>query len=483
MYKIFIVDDEEYVIKSLIKSLQKIQSGFEVVNTSCNSLNAHKIILETMPDVVFTDIRMPGMNGLELIKNVKEELPDTIFIVISGYAEFVYAQKAMNYGAIGYCLKPFDDSEIAELLKKAKNMLDASSPNTDEPDLISLIEEPNNKNYSLINRYFSSMGIDTGKGMVISASIGYKQLTFGNKIRYVHMKTGNAKHIYFFQYTGEAEIKRLFPSKLPDGIKGIGISAPLYKVEHIKNNIDEATMLAFQYFITGKQDLYFRTSSHNKEIDVLIKSLEKNISNPDIFEVNNALSNIKAFTGSRQLDVKQAMKIYNSFISLSNNLDCQCFGEYIYSIEELCSSFKDVNAMITQLETVLLDISGKKHGELKEDIKNKYFIKILDYVNLNFYTEISIQSLGKTFSINPSYISQLFRKEVSMTFTDYITKLRVDYACDLLRKTKYTIEDIANKCGYSDYFYFIRVFKKATGQTPGQFRKSASQLQSTENRN
>ena len=96
MYKIFIVDDEEYVIKSLIKSIQKIQSGFEVVYTSNNSINAHDAILKTMPDLVFTDIRMPGMNGLELIKSVKEVLPGTIFIVISGYAEFVYAQKAMN---------------------------------------------------------------------------------------------------------------------------------------------------------------------------------------------------------------------------------------------------------------------------------------------------------------------------------------------------------------------------------------------------
>ncbi len=472
MYRIFIVDDEEYVIKSLIKSIQKIQSGFEVVYTSNNSINAHDAILKTMPDLVFTDIRMPGMNGLELIKSVKEVLPGTIFIVISGYAEFVYAQKAMNYGAIGYCLKPFDDSEITDLLKKAKGMLDMSNSQPEEPDLISLIEEPNDKSGPVINQYFADKGIDISKKVVIAASMGYKQLAFEKNVKHVHIKTGNAKHLYFFQYSGESDIRQLFSGKLHDGIKGIGISDSFNTIDGIKNNIEEATSLGYQYFITGKHSLYFKPQTDNSHIDGLLRKLEKNISNPDIFEVNKTLTEVRTIVANGRLNVKQAMKIYNYFISLSNNLDCEYYGEYIYSIEELCSAFKDVNAMLMQLESMLLDASSKKRGDMKDEIKNKYFLKILDYVNLNFHSEISIQSLGKIFSINPSYISQLFRKEVSMTFTDYITKLRVEYACSLLHSTKYTIEDIANKCGYSDYFYFIRVFKKATGVTPGQFRKS-----------
>ncbi|MDF2884704.1 MAG: hypothetical protein K0R54_5274, partial [Clostridiaceae bacterium] len=112
MYKVFIVDDEEFVIKSLIGSISWESLGFEVAGKATNGRVALEQIDSMQVDVVFSDVRMPGINGLELIKEIQRNNPNIIFIIVSGYPEFSYAQKALSYGALGYCLKPFDEPEI-----------------------------------------------------------------------------------------------------------------------------------------------------------------------------------------------------------------------------------------------------------------------------------------------------------------------------------------------------------------------------------
>jgi two-component system response regulator YesN len=91
-------------------------------------------------------------------------------------------------------------------------------------------------------------------------------------------------------------------------------------------------------------------------------------------------------------------------------------------------------------------------------------------VNKNFSDDIAIRQISQIFFINPSYLSQLFKKEVGETFTKYLMKLRIQYSCELLKDTSLNISEIAEKSGYADYFYFARVFKKVTGDTPSQFR-------------
>jgi len=120
MHKVLIADDEEWIVENMKISIPWNQYGFEIVDTALDGVEALEKIEKTKPDVVFTDIRMPGLNGLELIKRVHQTSPGIQFIVISGFAEFAYAQKALNYGAVGYCLKPLEDNEIIMLLEKAK---------------------------------------------------------------------------------------------------------------------------------------------------------------------------------------------------------------------------------------------------------------------------------------------------------------------------------------------------------------------------
>lgn len=148
------------------------------------------------------------------------------------------------------------------------------------------------------------------------------------------------------------------------------------------------------------------------------------------------------------------------------------YEEYIYNIDELCKRFSGICEMLEYIISSTTSIIGRKNTGNICDIKNEYFKRIIEFINQNFYKDISIQSLSRDYALNSNYLCQLFRRELGMTFTDYLTGLRINYSKELLKKTDLTLGEIAGKSGYTDYFYFIRVFKKITGCSPGQFRSS-----------
>lgn len=124
MYKIFLADDEIWVIMGLKKLIKKIGAPFQVVGEASNGVMALEEIEKKKPDVLITDIRMPGMDGLELMKEIRKKKLDTKVVLVSGYAEFDYAQKAIRMGAVDYLLKPVEAETFAKVLENLEKMLD-----------------------------------------------------------------------------------------------------------------------------------------------------------------------------------------------------------------------------------------------------------------------------------------------------------------------------------------------------------------------
>ena len=124
MYKIFLADDEIWVIMGLKKLIEKVGAPFQVVGEASNGVMALEEIEKKKPDVLITDIRMPGMDGLELMKEIRKKKLDTKVVLVSGYAEFDYAQKAIRMGAVDYLLKPVEAETFAKVLENLEKMLD-----------------------------------------------------------------------------------------------------------------------------------------------------------------------------------------------------------------------------------------------------------------------------------------------------------------------------------------------------------------------
>ena len=144
---------------------------------------------------------------------------------------------------------------------------------------------------------------------------------------------------------------------------------------------------------------------------------------------------------------------------------------YIYSIKQLIAEYGSLSEMIERLKE---EINRARNADnTEQDFSNNAFMKLMEYIGENYKKEISLSSAGEALHMNPSYVSQLFKKEAGITFIHYITQLRIDDAIILLTTTKMPVIDIALEVGFNDYFYFLKTFKRFTGKTPSQYREEA----------
>lgn len=471
MYRILIVDDEKLVIKSLKASIDWQEYGYSVIGEATSGKDALEFINKQKPDLVFTDIRMPEINGLELIKRGKRISGKTQFIVVSGYAEFAYAQKAMLYGAMGYCLKPFDDDEIINILKKVKLKLEKLKVTTITNDysLLDTTSEDNRESLIKLLKENKVIASYADKKVIILVSIGKNELEFSTSVSHVDFRLGPNKYVYIISVDKRDYI--LSTLHISEDIKSVGISSIISIDENLNKYIENTTMAAYQFFITGKRDLYTTENIDYKDIDNLVRKLENSAGKKDINTINKTLDNISQLIKKGDYNIKLLFRMYNVIMSLFYRIDGEYYERYIYNYEQLTGIFTSADDMIVYLRDLLNSQLKLKPKYQPEKIKNKTFRDVLQYVNKYYCNDISIQSVSKKFVINPSYLSQMFRKEIKKTFTQYLTSLRMSDACELLKDTEYTINEIADKIGYNDYFYFAKTFKKFTGKTPGNYRE------------
>lgn len=136
MYKAIIIDDEPWTILDIEQTFALEDMGFEIIGSFRSPLKALPAIISKTPDLIITDIRMPGMTGLELIQKVRAQRLNCEFIIVSGYNDFAYAKEAITYGVTGYCLKPLDPAETAACLERARDALNRRSTLSSAPAYI-----------------------------------------------------------------------------------------------------------------------------------------------------------------------------------------------------------------------------------------------------------------------------------------------------------------------------------------------------------
>ena len=172
------------------------------------------------------------------------------------------------------------------------------------------------------------------------------------------------------------------------------------------------------------------------------------------------------------LNIRHALLLYNECISQLSRKGRESDELYLYSFEQLAEQFEDVRDMIDDLKRLFREEKDQTHHQqvTTQPGRSSTFSAMLEYINDHFGEDITILGLSKRFNLNPNYISQLFRKELDKTFTEYLTGLRMNRASVLLRTTSIPINEIADQVGYKDYFYFSKMFKKIIGVPPRGYR-------------
>ncbi len=441
-------------------------------------MEAFDAILETRPDLVFTDIRMPGIDGLELIKKCSVLVPNTLFIVMSGHAEFSYAQEAMKNGAIGYCLKPFDDQEIDDLLRKAQLLTEKIKASIGY-DLIACLENQSNASSNIITGLLESGGLTVkdGRPIVPVVSIGPVKLTFPVSVRFIELKLGLNKYGYLTQQTGETDIASYIADNINKNTLGVGISTAVESIDKIRDTLESASIEAYRFFTTGRTGVFRSVDFKDADISGLLVLFEENIRIRNMSEVDNLINRVTEGFKAGVYNIRHAFVFYNRLMAIIYTGNSQQYEDFVFSYEQLIGLFGNSEDMLSFIKNNILEKINPDQANIVNELKDEYFKEIVKYIDTNFYKDISLQNIAREFNINISYICQLFNRKMHTTFTEYLRKLRISYACNILRETDLSIGEVSTRAGFNDYFYFCRVFKKYTQTTPSIYRSNSDQIQ------
>ncbi len=481
MYRAVLVDDEKYVLVSLEKRIRWNDLGFEVVGKATSAEEGISLIHQFQPNVVFTDIKMPGKGGIEMMKEIHRVFPKIKFVILSGYAEFSYAKAAMECGASGYCIKPFEEEEICDILSEIKIALSQGQQNqyqiTDylgcrDPKAVAVKEELLRQAGLNPNHWKIVIYLDKNSGF--ETVWKYPMLRFA---------VNGQSDGYILNLAPESEFNEVlreknfvlqnrrfslnhFPKALSNlELSGaIGVSRAFQSVSELEDAVEEAKFAHYQFFINGDQHGYYTGEDSYHCFSEQIKTIGRAIESKDLAGLRNVFSKMRQLFSENKYTIETAYRIYNA---LSNILELE--NNHCFNVHELSQQFSDVYGMLSAFEEKMINQIAKK------DMGEGVIHQIILYISHNYYKEdLSLQSVSQAFGFHPNYISQLFKKNLGETFTICLSRIRMEHAEQLLKFSDDPIGEIAEKVGFSDYFYFAKVFKKYFGVTPSCYRKKIS---------
>lgn len=497
-----LVDDEVFITEGLMAIIDWEELGLKVVHRAENGQEALKKFKENPVDIIVTDINMPIMTGLELVKEIKEMGQNVKFIILSGYDEFSYAKKAIEYGVENYILKPIDEEELEVALKKLiqtmekeKQIINKGLDKTGKLlaflngkyDIKEILGIKNDMNIDFYKSKYTvtNIFINSKKDKELYINIDHLvESIFENQYEVLYQFDGQILIINAWERELNHEdilaryelLKELLLRELKyDVFISIGVIVTM--IDHLKDSFYSAKKLK-KYMLTQGMNIVVdeHMVSHVKfkemNFKYEIKQINKLLIEKNIVTMKNYIERIFDNT---ELTPKN---IYDVSIKIVLLLD-QVAEEFKVTkkykreslsdtIIELCneSTRESVKAfIISELEEFIesMNTNTIKYSPVVQQIVNA--------VNERYYEELSLKTLAYQYNINSSYLGQIFNKEVGCSFSDYLNKIKNMKAKELILETNMKINDIAKEVGYTDSSYFYRKFKKFFGVSPSTLRE------------
>ena len=455
MYKILIADDESSVRESLRMSIPWEEFDAEVVGCVGTGKEALELAEKNEIDIAILDIRMPGINGLEVCAALRKMKEDLQLIIISGYAEFSYAERAMEFGVLGYCLKPLDYDKIKKLLVKAIGILERNR-NADRcvdfADIIESEDEP------LLSERLRRIPLDPEK-FYLCVSIGEVSCPFeGNGISFL---MGRQFHVCL---TESLPSEEKLQQGITDGLLGIGYEKNPISVHELKDTLQLCKVRAYQFFLEEKPSVCCEEKADRSQ--EILSEMTSDMVRKDWKSIYERLYGLRMDT-NRDFDITFCVKLNNRIYSSEAFSDVES-DYYIYDFAQLVTEYHTYSNMLEQLEQAVLGIEENLNAR---EYSNASFMKLLSWIQKNYKNDISLTQAAQEMHMNPNYVSRMFKREAGETFVHYVTQLRMEEAAKLLTTTNRSVVDISMEVGFSDYFYFLKQFKKYSNKTPSQYRE------------
>lgn len=531
-----IIDDEPIIRQGIVHKVSRTGLPVTISGEASDGLAGLELVRLLKPQLVITDIQMPGMNGLSFIREAKEIVPETEFIVVSGYDDFEYAKQAMRYGVKHYLLKPLEDEQLQESLTEIIERLEKEGARANVMAKLQSLEESSREQGRQrdLTRFFQ-------QGELVGENEDLSRLEQGNRLFAAvvlqvrpfllpHCSFGAGEHDLLYYAVKNIIWERFYSA----GLNGV-------LVQH-------AVDLNEFVFVAGMQreEEYSRMSVVLEEI---IYGINKYLKLSMVVAVGTCVTKLPSIQASyreaRQLSRNAILhgsnRIYDRFRSAASNPsrksiiseeDERTILEWLRSWEadkihrwterRIGAIAQDPDSVYMQLEwfcvdlyllfhKFLLSVSGSTEwmiGEM-DDLK-QWLEQLTDwrdvviqmkrmtdniighhsqtdslagkdmmeairaYIDAQYREPISLQSIAERFYIHPNYFSKRFKEKFGVSFIDHLTAIRMKQAAFLLLDSELKVHQIADRVGFEDAAYFSSVFRKTYGMTPKQYREAAA---------
>ena len=529
MISVLIVDDEKWICELINKSVSWNELGMQVAAIANNGMEALDAMQKHAVDVVITDIRMPGMDGITLIKKARENGLESRFIIISGYQDFEYAQKAIKYNVKNYLLKPIDEDELTLTLYKIREEIqDSRKKQERDIALETRLEESSSK----LKEQFIRMIVKNGttgsafQNMDPKAEFGfdgdcYRCVIFRidsatggpcekdvaalltNRVVETVNKAMGAYCCSAFSFTDEYTISYIFNFNRGEDIKKhlkdcfvdlrltvntyrnyvltMGVGSAVNDFGRLNHSYSEADIALKYRLIAGYNKMieseYLKLDKSAAK-DILTSAQRRKLINliltANLDELNRWIESIFNFEDRQKINPVVLFDMAKSiFLCLGETL---AETKYTLNEKELKSFFAEIECSIS-LEMFIAKIKNRLTGEIEcwETEKQKEYSRpiatVKEFIGKNYDRDITLSEAADKVFLNPNYLSSLFKKETDMTFLEYLQKRRMEAAQDLLKDTGVKVSAIPGMVGYSDVKHFSKLFRKIVGLSPSEYRK------------
>lgn len=532
IYKILIVDDEKIVRDSYKDILQKKFERELDIEVAKSGAEAIEISMRKSPDIILMDINMPGIKGMEAIKEIKKRNSEIVFVVISAYDEFTFAQEAITLDVFQYVLKPVKKDMLINVVEKAmeavknnieKHLCDVrirermekvlpalehnfiyslllNSSYQDEMDYYSEVFEYNEEGgyiiiiefneryeddlenkidvrYSIMNSYmFLTHQMKSELKCIVGPLLGNKVVVFIPVMKTKDISSDKEEGVH------SANIISKIMSKKSEVKYRIGIGS-FKMLENLYSSYEEAVKSLAYSKGEISHILDFDEGGHSEEL-YLSQLIEDLVSECSYGKVGNALyvfGNIfdiisKGYFANPSQDEIDTIKnrIIEIFAvvfhwALSEKKDIGKIIKQNQYIKEIMS-LKEIFTIKNWSEKKIEAIAGFINDSKQKEV-NSSVAKAIEIIDADYSKDITLEELAGKLFITPQYLSRLFKEKTGKSFSEYIIFIRINKAKELLKKNEMSIKEISYAIGYGDPNYFSRMFKKEEGVTPSEYIK------------
>ncbi|ENH95986.1 two-component response regulator [Gracilibacillus halophilus YIM-C55.5] len=480
--RVLIVDDEMLIRQGIINYIDWEAEGFQIVGEASNGQEAMDMIEQTHPHIVITDIVMPVMDGIDVVKAVKRAYPSIEIVVLSSFENYDYVRSTFQNGVADYILKPkLNEDELCQILYQiAANIPDLDhTARQRSPE--QLLETVLRGNESALDEAFIQHFLPYSQFVLVAILGKHAQPQLGDHVKVLSLLAEDncTTFLLNFQPQRFATIKETIKTISSEDTSLTWIVArPFDSITEIKSVYEDGLLKMKQYlFYLPEQSFliydelpkeqkrpvhfdlnHFIDMFKNRQFHVAFTYLSDYIHylasqyTKDPFEFTSFLGNI----------------IFNMIVLL-DNLTCDTAEierkkyRYFANINEASNvneALEEFYEVVNKIQTMIFS----------NDSSNK-LDRMLAYIEDHYTETLRLSELADHFHFNPSYLSAYFSSHHKEGFSEYVNRVRIKKAMNLLESSTVSISDISGMVGYSEHSYFCKVFKRITGMSPSHYRK------------